>query len=248
MREIESDGETANGQAGAQSSTTGAPWKVGPLGARDGGERTTGLRGHVECGCVTGACLREAQGFSFRGFRNLVGSHPQKKKTSLQREEKKGKRGKGMKEKKNARLEWVFSHHLERATWNGWSRFLQWPPLRKSGKIRAVSRKARRSRGRGGACALTPRLPVAKARRTVLRRAGKGSLAVGSLNPHPISQVPRVKPAKGPWLNHRAATPPAPSANPWGPAAFFFFFLVTRQEEEACSGSSCHLLTSSGLL
>lgn len=98
------------------------------------------------------------------------------------------------------------------------------PPQRKSGKIKAVSRKARRSRVKAGACALTPRLPVAKARRTMLRGAGKGSLVAGSLNPHPISQVPRVKPAKGPWLNHRAATPPAPRANPWGPAAFFFFF------------------------
>ena len=75
-------------------------------------------------------------------------------------------------------------------------------PQRKSGKITAVSRKARSSRGRGGASALTPRLPVAEARRTVLRRAGKGSLAAGSLNPHPISQVPKVKPSKGPWLNH----------------------------------------------
>ena len=75
-------------------------------------------------------------------------------------------------------------------------------PQRKSGKITAVSRKARSSCGRGGASALTPRLPVAEARRTVLRRAGKGSLAAGSLNPHPISQVPKVKPSKGPWLNH----------------------------------------------
>ena len=64
------------------------------------------------------------------------------------------------------------------------------PPQRKSGKITAVSRKARHSRGRGGVCGLTPRLPVAEARRTVLRGAGKGSLLAGSLNPHPISQVP----------------------------------------------------------
>lgn len=133
MREIESDGETANGQAGAQRSTTGAPWKVGPLGARDGAGGTTGLRGHmgrglrghVECGCVTRACLREAQGFSFCGFRNLVGSHTQKTKKIFAKGREKRKERERDEKKKHARLEWVFSHHSERATWNGWSRFLQ---------------------------------------------------------------------------------------------------------------------------
>lgn len=66
------------------------------------------LWGHVECGCVTGACLQEAQGFSFRGFRNLVGSPPPEK-TILEKGREKRKEGdrnkKKKKKKKNARLE-----------------------------------------------------------------------------------------------------------------------------------------------
>lgn len=49
---------------------------------------------------------------------------------------------------------------------------------------------------------------------------GKGDVSTASLNPHPINQVPIVKPTKGPQLNHLAAAQQAPSANPWGHAAF----------------------------
>ena len=63
-------------------------------------------------------------------------------------------------------------------------------------------------------------LPVVKALRTLLHRTGKDNLSTRSLNPYPINQVPAVKPIKGSRLNHLAATLQAPSANPWGQAAF----------------------------
>lgn len=72
-------------------------------------------------------------------------------------------------------------------------------------------------------------LPVSKALGTLLHRTGKDNLGTASLNPHPINQVPIVKPKKGPQLNHLAAAQQAPGANPWGQAAFSS---VTRQESE----------------
>ena len=258
MREIESDGETANGQAGAQTSTTGAPWKAGPLGAREqgrgGGYGATWAGGYgamwsaaVSQGPV---CEKHKDSVSVAS-ETLWGALPPEEKNIFAKGREKRKEGEKdakRKEKRQVRMGVLTSLRKGHLEWmEQVSTVTPPPPQRKSGKITAVSRKARHSRGRGGVCGLTPRLPVAEARRTVLRGAGKGSLLAGSLNPHPISQVPRVKPVKGPWLNHRAATPPVPSANPWGPAAFFSFFFWSRQEDEACSGTSCHLLTNSWL-
>lgn len=58
----------------------------------------------------------------------------------------------------------------------------------------------------------------------------KTILETGSLNPHPISQVPIVKPIKGPQLSHLVATLQAPSANPWGQAAFSFLLSQARRK------------------
>lgn len=103
MREIESDGETANGQAGAQTSTTWAPWKAGPLGAREQGGGATGPREQAATG-PRGVRLRHKGLFArstriqFPWLQKPCGEHPPpKKKTSLQREEKKAKRGERMK-------------------------------------------------------------------------------------------------------------------------------------------------------
>lgn len=129
MREIESDGETANGQAGAQTSTTWAPWKAGPLGAREQGGGATGPREQGATG-PHGVRLRHKGLFArstriqFPWLQKPCGEHPPpEEKNIFAKGREKSKEG--GKDEKNARLERVFSHHLERATWNGWSRFPQ---------------------------------------------------------------------------------------------------------------------------
>lgn len=89
MKQIESDGETANGQAGAEPSTS----------ALEGGALTVPHKQGATGPC--GMCLFQRGLFArstrimFRGFRNLVGRPPQKNnlcKGKRKRERKEGER------------------------------------------------------------------------------------------------------------------------------------------------------------
>lgn len=96
MKQIESDGENANGQAGAEPSTSALESGALTVPHKQGATGPCGM-----CLFQRGLFARSTR-IMFRGFRNLVGRPPPKQ--SLQREEEKGKKRGGKIRKKKTQV------------------------------------------------------------------------------------------------------------------------------------------------